>query len=122
MTDAVAETPAGSGSNKQSRRWKRSAAGLLVIVGLVTGCPPAPYERDWVLKKGDYPVATLHGYGDNAEACREIVAFYAKEAGGETPLELRTDPTSSVGFTARPTQWVCSAKRTWLEVALGRYP
>ena len=105
-------------------RWVwRFGIGFLFIALLVSGCPPSsPYERDWILKKGDYPTATLYGFGDNGESCQVIASnFNGEAASSGGTVELRPD-SGGVGIAVRPTTWICSPRRTWLEVMLGIHP
>jgi hypothetical protein len=96
---------------------------IVLVALMATGCPPSSYERDWVLKKGDYPTATLYGFGDNRESCEVIASNFNTEAVGganKGPAELRGNAAS--GMNVRPTTWICAPRRTWLEVLLGMYP
>lgn len=86
----------------RQRLWQ--IGGIVILGILISGCPPPEYQRDWILRKSDYPTATFYGFGDDADSCAVVAKQFNAEIG----------PDASI--------WNCVPKRTWLEMLSGTDP
>jgi hypothetical protein len=100
----VTQPPASVSKRPKWRQPRWQIGGITVLGIVISGCPPPDYQRDWILRKGDYPTATFYGFGSDEESRAVVAEQFNAEIG----------PYASI--------WNCVPKRTWLEVLSGRNP